>query len=164
MGKDVRQSDAMGHSIQALVFPDTLVSHIPARLRSVRRARLAQGFVILPLTDEAILEIGTDHVSVRRENFTRFTDGVLDLARELSQAGAVAYVETDYFGGVGAQSAAAWRSGREVLAPASGGSDTVNAALRTIGVCAAAPADEFDAIGLGRHRHNEEWLEEGEPV
>jgi hypothetical protein len=42
------------------------------------------------------------------------------VAKRLSHAGAVAYIETDYFGGVGGQAAMVWRAG-EVVMPAAKG-------------------------------------------
>jgi hypothetical protein len=36
----------------------------------------------------------------------------------------------------------------------------INIALRKLGVLRGDGHDEFDAIGLGKHRDNESWIEE----
>jgi hypothetical protein len=78
-------------------------------------------------------------------------------------AGVVAYVEAEYFGGVGDQQAVLWREGRRTaLNPEATG--PINEALRELGVRrlvpdgGGEPLDEFDSVGLGRHRATEEWL------
>ena len=84
-----------------------------------------------------------------------------------SQHGPVAWVETDYFGGNGSQSAAAWVGGEAVVGPSKSGAETgppdgaINLALRCIGVTCGEGGDEFDAIGLGWYRDNEEWMAQG---
>lgn len=79
----------------------------------------------------------------------------------------VAYVEAEYFGGVGSQFAAVWRGGTLVLGPLILGEDEprpaagwspISQALRHLGVTADGHYDEFDAIRLGRHRHVEDWI------
>ena len=82
-----------------------------------------------------------------------------------SQMAPIAYVETDYFGGGGTQSALAWVGGALVLKPMTVDAAAqrrrpamtwpINAALRTIGIKAAPSMDEFDTVGLGRFRSNE---------
>ncbi|MER6666309.1 hypothetical protein ABT256_17340 [Amycolatopsis japonica] len=66
---------------------------------------------------------------------TRFDTGLLP---ECSEHGAVAYVEAEYFGGAGTQFAQVWEGGETILGP--------------------LYFDEFDAVGLGRHRSTDEWL------
>ena len=86
-------------------------------------------------------------------------------ARWLSLEEPVAWVETDYFGGSGFQSAASWDRGETVVGPLKTGAETalldgaINHALRSIGVVSEGSHDEFDTLGLGRHRDNEEWME-----
>ncbi|MFE1592053.1 hypothetical protein [Nocardia sp. NPDC058705] len=65
-----------------------------------------------------------------------------------------ALVYTDYFAGVGDQWAATCVAGGAIRSVS-----TINAALRMIGVTATAGLDEFDTIGLGRHRSTPEYLD-----
>jgi hypothetical protein len=85
------------------------------------------------------------------------------LADATRDGGSLAYVETDYFGGTGGQSATAWIDGREVMAPQSarGGGGPINQALRRIGVLRTEADDEFDTIGLGERRTMTDYEPEG---
>jgi hypothetical protein len=83
-----------------------------------------------------------------------------------SEVDPVAYVEAEYFGGVGTQAAAVWDGGDLVLgplvepegSPAPRGERTpISQALRRLGADAAGHYDEFEAVGLHRHRHLEDW-------
>ena len=40
----------------------------------------------------------------------------------------------------------------------------INIALRKLGVLRGSSHDEFDAVELGKHRHNESWIEEMTPA
>ncbi|MBU2664226.1 hypothetical protein KOI35_12055 [Actinoplanes bogorensis] len=64
-----------------------------------------------------------------------------------------AVVLTEYFGGVGDQWACVFVAGRRQETDG-----TINDALRVLGVRAAGDADEFDTVGLGRHRTTPEYL------
>lgn len=95
------------------------------------------------------------------------------MAAAASTGGALAYVEADFFGGVGTQAAVVWDGGRLVLGPLSARLGPgrprprrawpINRALRTLGVRAGAHVDEFEAADLGRHRETEDWAEAGWP-
>jgi hypothetical protein len=77
-----------------------------------------------------------------------------------SRCGPIAYVETEYFGGEGRQSAALWRDGVLVMdlvtesdRPVHEGSP-INRALRGLGVMARDCCDEFSIQGLAGYRSN----------
>jgi hypothetical protein len=70
----------------------------------------------------------------------------------------VAYVETEYFGGEGTQAATVWDRGATIFGPAEAEAGPINQALRRLGVERTAGEDEFDKVGLGRHRRNEDWI------
>ena len=85
-------------------------------------------------------------------------------------AAPVAYLEAETFGGTGTQAMVLWRDGEVWLGPvttrataarASAEDGAVNQALRHLGVGRPGAIDEFDALGLGRHRHTEDWLTGG---
>ena len=84
--------------------------------------------------------------------FWRLTEVLMELARECSVHGPIAYGETDYFGGAGVQGAAAWLAGKLALPPTTHTAGPINAALHTIGLERANGLDEFDTLGLGQVR------------
>lgn len=66
----------------------------------------------------------------------------------------VAKIETDYFGGVGDQSATVWENKKTIYTQS--GYGTINCALELLGVNSEEGKDAFDTLNLGQHRTNEE--------
>lgn len=66
-----------------------------------------------------------------------------------------AVIETNYFGGMGTQHALVFQGIQSVPDP----TKSVNSALRLLGVKADPNRDEFDTVGLGKHRSNPDFLE-----
>ncbi|MFZ6180911.1 hypothetical protein [Nannocystis pusilla] len=81
---------------------------------------------------------------------------VCRMARELTGAEAptFALVMTDYFGGVGGQWACVFHGAQRLSADDA----SINDALRALGVTRTGGQDEFDTVGLGRHRRSPEHL------
>jgi hypothetical protein len=77
------------------------------------------------------------------------------LAAQASRQEPVVYAEAEFFGGVGEQHAVLWRRGEGTVLDAEPG--PINAALRALGVRGTGDRDEFDSVGLGRHRTTQEW-------
>lgn len=71
----------------------------------------------------------------------------------------VAFIETDYFGGFGSQKARV-KKGKEVLLK----KGSIDDALKILGVKETEDNDEFDVVGLGCWRLNEDWVSSGERV
>ncbi|MFF8934466.1 hypothetical protein ACF08O_06930 [Streptomyces paradoxus] len=78
----------------------------------------------------------------------------------------MAYVEAEYFGGVGEQRAAVCDGGTIAIAPLHVNEgepfpptgSPISQALRRLGVVASGGEDEFSAVRLHRHRHSEAWI------
>jgi hypothetical protein len=116
--------------------------------------------------------VGTDG-PLPFELLERLTSALADLAVEQSRRFPLAYIETEYFGGTGTQAAVAWQSGGVVFGPEQSKSEwldgqftapplldkAINRAARLIGVDRGTALDEFAALGLGRHRSDEKWLQ-----
>ncbi|MER6180246.1 hypothetical protein [Streptomyces sp. NPDC001652] len=76
--------------------------------------------------------------------FSRLPEPFAKTVAAWSAGGPVAYVEAEYFGGVGEQRSVARDGGAVVLGP-----------LRVV---AGPGEDEFSAVGLERHRHGGAWI------
>lgn len=74
------------------------------------------------------------------------------IVRQIAPDATFAVIETEYFGGVGDQSAAVYRGDEEIMPPRTGQTGTINEALRLIGVRRQPGRDEFDSLGLGQYR------------
>jgi hypothetical protein len=136
----------MGHHISGLVARcGLLLAARPFSAVSIV-APLEQGFGLL--LDEECPGVSPSGLPA---DFAAYAAG-------LSEAGPVAWVATDYFGGLGEQAAMAWNGGSVVLDYAVAPGGVINAALRAIGfVNVAHSHDEFEAIGLDWFRRNEDW-------
>jgi hypothetical protein len=148
----------------------------------------AAGLVLVPVTAELAGRVtpaalcavglesvpgGTPHDARRRESwltgpesgFTVLTPGLVALIEAVSTRGPLAWVEADYEGRHGYQSAAVWTAGTLVTGPLLLGrreefvpsAAPVSVALRALGVAAAGRRDEFVVAGLGRHRCTADW-------
>ncbi len=79
---------------------------------------------------------------------------------ELSKGGVLAFIETEYWGGDGTQGATAYRDGVCIMEPQAEGLGPISHALGLLGYRAAeGKSDEFETVGLGRFRNNEDWIE-----
>lgn len=89
-------------------------------------------------------------------------DDVDATVRRLSSAGPVAFVRAEIAGGHGTQRAEVWRDGSVVFGPVEGwigkGRTPISQALAALGVRPGA-GDEFETVGLARHRHTADWLD-----
>ena len=120
---------------------------------------LAAGMSLVPLTDK-LLEIlkadsGEDAKTVSPV-FEYLYRAIVDRAVAASEEAPLAYVEAGYFGGQGMQMAIAWDQGDMAMEPTER-NNPINQALRLLGVKAIPPDDEFDTVGLGRHRRTARW-------
>lgn len=70
---------------------------------------------------------------------------------------ALAYVESDCWGGGGREAAAVWEGGELVLGPLIVEEDAINQALARIGV--KPWREPFEVLELGRHRRTEDWAD-----
>ncbi|MBR7835569.1 hypothetical protein KDL01_20005 [Actinospica durhamensis] len=161
----------MGYDVRGVIAGTALAEVIAVEFGPGTRAvGLEQGFALVPYTGTAY-----DHFLGRHGEplhpFGSLRATVAALLADASRGGPVAYVEADYFGGTGQQHAAVWDGG--VLAwgpmtivfrqktPPQG--TAISQALRRLGVISPDESqDEFDAVGLRRHRHLEDWLPEME--
>jgi hypothetical protein len=152
----------MGHHIQAIVGSKHVLDILQQRFGLSTVVGLNQGLFMLPMLEEfyEALPSAIDTLAWEGEFHFRFLDAkVVALLIDASKKDAVAYVETEYFGGDGDQGAIVAREGKIVFGPAEGGG-SINAALRMIGAKKESAHDEFDAVGLGRFRSNEDWIKQ----
>jgi hypothetical protein len=93
------------------------------------------------------------------EGFIYLSDQLMGALVDSSAEGKVMYFETEYFGGTGTQGAIVLERGSVLFGPRVAVRGPINAALALLGVKVCLPAlDEFDTIGLDRHRTTDSWL------
>ena len=164
----------MGHHINALIGTNEALRSLAKRLGSPAPTELSFGLVIIPLDEQRLDDLAMS-VEPAIDGFTYLTPLMAEkIAAALS--GPTLYVETDYFGGVGGQSAAyfengklTWRGAVSTEEPpagspladtyentAHGGKSPINEGLSRLGVIRSDECDEFDQIGLRRFRSLED--------
>jgi len=146
----------MAHSIQALIFGDALLPEADLLVPNCRTAALRQGFRLLAVTTQFTRELRSvypEAPDAQWSDFEYLSGPVESIAIRLSAFGPVAYVETEYHGGIGAQAAMVWHKGVVVLPPRTSEIGPINDALVILGVARDGYFDEFEAVGLDRRRH-----------
>lgn len=149
----------MAHSIHALIASEKLLRSIHEKDPCSAIIPLSPNLALLPLTDELLdrierLPVGKKRVETR---FEELTPNFKAFIASASMSGALACVFTDYFGGQGVQGALVIKGGEFLYGP-SVETNSINSALRRLGVVAEGGNDEFDTVGLGRYRSNEKWI------
>lgn len=108
---------------------------------------------------------GAEVVTGPESGFDLLTPGLVALLEAVSASGPVGYLEADYEGRDGRQTAAAWDRGAVVLGPLLLGryepfvaaDAPISAVLRRVGIEGRTPGREFLMAGLGRYRRTAEW-------
>lgn len=149
------------HNVQGIIGSKRALDSIQQRFELSRVVELKQGLYMLPINEEffgALPGAKEDAIATEQFHFEFLGPKIISLLIEVSKEGAVIYFETDYWGGLGDQGVIAAEKGRIVFGPQSG-DDSINSALRLLGVRKGTAHDEYDAMGLGRFRSTEDWIE-----
>lgn len=162
---------AMGSRIEAVVY-DAPVS--PAALPPGTRAvPLRGGLAMLPSTDDVAARLDPGDACGTCPGWVLLRVPVAALARHLSVGGRALYIVGETFGGPGIQEAAGWQDGESWFGPygtsdteadlepgyrlARGRDSAISTGLRALGVRVRPGQDEYETIGLTRHRYTEDW-------
>lgn len=147
----------MGHSIKAVIGRRADVRKISEDWLC-NMIELPQDFGMVPLTIklledmEELLEPSGDDPCSELDGFDRTAADILE---SYSFRTKLAYIETDYFRGVGTQGGVLYENGREACPPRVD-EGTVNALLKELGAWRKPDKDEFDCLELGKYRHIDE--------
>ncbi|MDA2802972.1 hypothetical protein [Nocardiopsis suaedae] len=149
----------MAYDLKAVVADTGLLAAAAAELPSARIAPLRRGLALIPMTRTLLTALGEES-DPPLPGFWTLTAGLERLLTEWSEGGAVAFLESEYFGGTGEENAAVWRAGGLALGPlhlwegeeVPDEGTPVRRALRELGVTADAERDEFTVAGLDAHR------------
>lgn len=162
----------MSHSLRAVIGPCPAATEFAGRWVQSHLISLPQRFGMIPVTDALFDDIQELAMLQEPRPFTEFFFLSAALAQaigEVTRSGPLAYIETDYFGGVGRQNAAVWHKGKLVLGPLTSetpgpaaappfaplSDGAINQALRYLGVWTQNGHDEFDMLELRRYRNTE---------
>lgn len=167
MGPDPAIDHGIRYELAAMIARPGVLERIAAAYPAARLVSLEQGLALIPYTRELTSALAAGSGAVPPETgFRGLTPGLHALLTTTSRIGPIAYVEADYYGRDGWQTAAVWAGGEPVYGPellhrtepfpASGGGP-IGGALRQLGANAVGRRDEFVAVGLGQERRTEAW-------
>jgi len=145
----------MGYSLQALiaqqgVFPSSL----PEGLEIIE---LQENMQMIPLGTSVQERYGIPFLPLTDDGATEMLVSLRSLCQKIGADAKVAYIEAEIFGGMGTQANAIIERNGDVSGPVIA-VDAINSALRCLGVKPIKGQDEFDAVGLGKHRDTDNWL------
>jgi hypothetical protein len=153
----------MSHYIQAIIFKTEQVKSIADKFPNSRFANLRQGITLIPMEDELFDFITESSViknnDIPTDNFTYVNSSIFGLLCDISRNCQIGYIETDYFGGTGTQTAILFDNGK-VYGPyhtntvKQAPKRAINTILEKLGVSKQHYWDEFEAIGLSDFRNN----------
>lgn len=152
----------MTYRLRAGIAAESMLAARELPLRHAQAVPIGSGLALIPITLDVLQ--ATDGEAADR--FLDLTSTLADALSSWSVAAPIAYVEAEYFGGVGEQHAQVWQDGAVTLGPlhleegeafAPAGSP-ISQVLRRLGVDRADHVDEFDAVDLGRYRSTASWL------
>lgn len=156
----VKKSTQMGHYISGIVAKSDALREFASSRNLHPAASLACGLAFLPLSDEHLDALFPDQGQFD-DSMTYLSEALKEALTEFSAGVPVAYIETEYFGGQGAQGATVYDRGHCVFGPITNEVGAISDAMRLLGVTVApGQHDEFEAAGFCRHRNNEDWIEE----
>lgn len=145
----------MGHHVTGLIAHRETFEKLGSPLSAQPHFALQGGFGFLPLDYENLDDVVGFDAGEAVGKFEYLTPSLIDLLRSASKFGQLAYVETDYHGGIGGQGAAVFQDGEVVLGPLSAEGGAINEALALLGMSLQQGSiDGFAAIGFDRHRDN----------
>jgi hypothetical protein len=149
----------MGHFVTGLIARPPVLEAFSQEHSLHWPVALVGGLAILPLR-ETDLDSFQATTSYNEAGGLRYLSKQLfDELRRSSHQGPLIYFETEYFGGAGGQGAAVFQDGELIFGPDWAKVGPINHALKLLGISIDPPAqDEFETVGLHRHRDTEGWL------
>ncbi|MET8122286.1 hypothetical protein [Micromonospora sp. NPDC005189] len=165
----------MGYQLSAVVADAELLREQAVELDHAVLGELRQDFALLPVTPQLVVELtgslpdfATDDRSAEHPFGLVLSPPLVELLARWSELGPVAYLEAEFGGGAGYQSAAVWLGGALSWGPhfddvldAPREQWPINTALTRLGVEPGSWIDPFAELGLHLERNTDGWLAHG---
>ena len=150
----------MAHFVTGLIARHAALKNVAATHGLAEPIALTDVLSLLPLGPDALERLLPDEQHEFYDGFNYLSPALARVFKHASDRCVLLYFETEYFGGMGTQGAAVFRDGEIAFGPQSAELGPINDALAVLGVRPQPPAvDEFETVGLQRHRSVGEWLE-----
>jgi hypothetical protein len=164
------ENNLMGYSLTAFLGHQKPIQQAQILLNAPVMIALPQSVYLIPVILTA--KHSLTEVLLYQESFYALPQDIVDIGLQASIAGRgrIAWLEAEFFGGMGHQALIMWERGEIVRGPKRSDShksnqSVFNQALRELGVKAQGMVDgryrdEFETVELGQHRHTEDWLKQ----
>ena len=157
----------MGYELQALVAKKGTFEHYRQLHDYISVNEIGYDLELL-LNDVYLQKALKTQFIFTHSNFEDWflADQIMEICSKLSRITPVAFLDAQYVGGRGYQIAVVWQDARLIMkqktaiARVAESIGPINNALRVLGVIAASDKDEFETVGLNKHRNMEDWFEE----
>lgn len=147
----------MAYLLHAFIGQPDDLKVIEQQFTQAKLVLLNPQIALIPMTEKLFNEMNQDSKNNNIGKYEFLTTTIEQTILEIVKDCMVAYIEADYFGGQGVQSGIVWKAGKRIFEQELG-VDTINQILKLYGIVKLDPLDEFDTIGLGRHRNTEKWI------
>jgi hypothetical protein len=143
----------MAYTIQAVVAKTGVLAQ--SLLGNLTIVSLKKGMEMIPI-GEVVCKCYKIPFCPLTDDEIELPQSLISICQQLSKNGTIAYIEAEIFGGAGTQASVIFNDGKYGQQVVS--ITAINQALHVLGVTKQESYDEFDTVGLGRHRNTEEWL------
>jgi len=148
----------MGYYLKAFIGQKESLTPISNKYSYSKLIDLSDQISMIPLTDELFDEINQMENSSEISSYEFLTENVENKTLDLIGNKKLAYVESEFFGGQGGHIGLIWEYGqREFMGEYK--KDTLNEILKKLGVIRNGNQDEFETVGLDRHRNTKDWTD-----
>jgi len=148
----------MGYYLKAFIGNKESLTPIQEKYDDSKLIELSDEIFMIPMTDKLFDDINQLETSSEISSFEFLTENIEIKILKLVCDKKIAYVESEFFGGQGGHIGLIWENGERVFIGEFKRS-TMNVVLEKLGVIRTEIKDEFETIGLDRHRQTEDWIE-----
>jgi len=147
----------MGYNLKAFIGQVERLEPVTTRFKNAKLIPLTEQIALIPMTDDLFNEINDYRVNNNIDGYEYLTTDIESEIIETINIGLIAYIEVEYFGGTGVQNGILWKNKKRIFEH-SGTKAVVNSILQQFGITRSKSRDEFETVGLNRHRYTEDWL------
>ena len=147
----------MAYTLQAIISDEAMLRANCPKFASV--IPLPQGKAMIPLCGELLEQSEIPFLPLIDGGRPEFDETLIKFVSPLVGRGKFVYVEAEFFGGDGTQACVTWDDNGKSSSPTVA-INAINTALKFLSVRIGDHHDEFDSLGLGKHRGTEDWLVE----
>lgn len=148
----------MGYTLKTFLCKQQDAVQLTKNFDTAFQINLDQNLCLIPMTDDLFDQMNENADTTPLGGFVYFNETIEDKIVVMIKNIKMAYVEAEYFGGQGGQSAIVWDNGKRVKILGFG-KNIINQVLQDFEVVTINDKDEFDTLSLGRYRDTENWVE-----